>query len=183
MRPAFGVAIWLLFVVMVRASPLVPPPRALAAVELATVAFFHRGSARLLPVVLLLVFCYLYCAAQATARARREREAAQRTLRELRERPRSTKKLAEALASAPKPERIFSTEDCLICLEPLAEKTQGDSTARHTRPVSTLRCGHQFHAECVATWINSANGPPRCPTCVCPISLSRALLEGAMGVE
>merc|ERR1712118_459228 len=102
----------------------------------------------------------------------------QRTLRELRERPRSTKKLAEALASAPKPERIFSTEDCLICLEPLAEKTQED-----TRPVSTLRCGHQFHAECAATWINSANGPPRCPTCVSPISLSRALLEGAMGVE
>jgi hypothetical protein len=48
------------------------------------------------------------------------------------------------------------------------------------RPVSTLRCGHQFHADCAATWIRIRTV---CPTCMQPIDMRRALLEGALGVE
>ena len=84
-EPSFATCIWLLFAVIVRASPTLPPPRALAAVQLGVVLHFYQGSARWLPLVALLTLGYLLLAAHAEARARREQHAARSAVRELRE--------------------------------------------------------------------------------------------------
>ena len=84
-EPSFAACIWLLFAVIVRASPTLPPPRALAAVQLGVVLHFYQGSARWLPLVALLTLGYLLLAAHAEARARREQHAARSAVRELRE--------------------------------------------------------------------------------------------------
>ena len=125
-QPAFSLAIWLLFVVIVKASPILPPPRALAAVEAGVVLIFERGSARLLPVAALLVGAYLYFAAQASHRARQEQAAVQETLRNLQGQPQGTARLAAALAAAPEPERVYETEICAICQEALREEEEDE---------------------------------------------------------
>ena len=264
-HPPFGLLIWALVVALVKLSPAVPPPRALAAAELVIVGVFSRASAaRLLPIALLLGAVYLHCSAQVAARAGHERRRALQVLAarggarrrapqvdvgrwqveyDRRILPRiwgrravadgrrmstaDPKALVAALAAEPLPETVFTAEDCIICLEPLipmqahasaegaggapaaasaaaewscaactfrnpeaAQQCSMCETAREApraetvKAVSTLRCGHAFHAECVAEWIRkTVHATPRCPTCVQPISLTRVLLEGMMGVE
>ena len=134
-QPAFSLAIWLLFVIIVKASPILPPPRALAAVEAGVVLIFERGSARLLPVAALLLGAYLYFAAQASHRARQEQAAVQETLRNLKRQPQGTARLAAALAAAPEPERVYETETCAICQEALREDEDDVAEVPATTPV------------------------------------------------
>jgi hypothetical protein len=134
-QPAFSLAIWLLFVIIVKASPILPPPRALAAVEAGVVLIFERGSARLLPVAALLLGAYLYFAAQASHRARQEQAAVQETLRNLKRQPQGTARLAAALAAAPEPERVYETETCAICQEALREDEDDVAEVPATSPV------------------------------------------------
>lgn len=51
-------------------------------------------------------------------------------------------------------ERWGDEEDdtCAVCLDDMGE---GDKTRR-------LRCGHEFHADCIQAWVTKAN---RCPVC------------------
>jgi len=41
---------------------------------------------------------------------------------------------------------------CTICTEPL----------EHLREVSALRCGHLFHADCLAPWLSQSMTCPQC---------------------
>mmetsp|Transcript_13942 Transcript_13942/g.35995 ORF Transcript_13942/g.35995 Transcript_13942/m.35995 type:complete len:1102 (+) Transcript_13942:2-3307(+) len=131
--PTYSLAIWILHVAIVRLSPALPPPRALAAVQLGVGLYFHQGlSARWLPLVAALIGSYLLGAARAERRARREHAAARNAMQQLRAQPHSTHALAQAIAHAPPPPRVFAAEDCLICLEalePEAEISRLDATA------------------------------------------------------
>jgi hypothetical protein len=295
-QPLFGFAVWLLFVAIVGVTnPSMPPPRALAFAFLCSTLYFHTGSARYLPLVMVAVGMYLYGSALAAATAARAaaqaRERQERAFASILRTDNGTESLANALAGAPQPEKVFASEDCVICLEklaeePPAEETQPDEAAsaavkvpptepaagavtaqggargwpwfgrwsrqkngaaadapaetltpdaprscsactflchdsarrncemcetvlpphppnasssstplqqqqRTAEPsardapkaLTTLRCGHVYHAECLAMWIKTSTGGARCPTCIQPIHLSRALLEGAMGVR
>ena len=122
-------------------------------------------------------------AAEAAALQRRLRAEEERVLRETREavntaRSRQeTASLRQALEAAPKPTRVFSNESCPICLEDL-KPVEGDEESS----VTTLRCGHTFHAGCCAQWL-AASHSARCPTCRTPITLRRSWWEGALMVR
>ena len=181
---AFAILVWSLLVAIVKLSAPSPvPPRAVAAAQLAIAAFCQSNNLRMLPVLLLVAAVYLRAAAEAAALQRRLRAEEERVLRETREavntaRSRQeTASLRQALEAAPKPTRVFSNESCPICLEDL-KPVEGDEESS----VTTLRCGHTFHAGCCAQWL-AASHSARCPTCRTPITLRRSWWEGALMVR
>ena len=78
----------------------------------------------------------------------------------------------QALAHAEAPTKLYATETCVICLEELS--------AAEAQP---LRCGHTYHAACIAEWCSRAGVNPRCPTCMQPIHWQRAATEAALLVQ
>ena len=125
--------------------------------------------------ILLLVACaYVRAAAAAAATRRRERSEQDQLMRETRDvlrragRQEAASTLRKALEAAPAPRRVYSSTSCAICLEDFAAEGA---------EVTTLRCGHEFHSECVAQWLPVQQ---RCPTCRQPVTLGRSLLEGAL---
>ncbi|RDA86198.1 hypothetical protein CP532_3477 [Ophiocordyceps camponoti-leonardi (nom. inval.)] len=68
--------------------------------------------------------------------------------------------------------------DCSICFCEL----QGDDP----QPIVWCRaeCGQNIHRQCMDTWLQSSEGPPRCPMCRCPWEAERtntfAALENAI---
>ncbi len=53
-------------------------------------------------------------------------------------------------AACVRPVRFTERADCAVCLEP------------HEARASALRCGHTFHAECIARWLERARTCPMC---------------------
>ena len=80
--------------------------------------------------------------------------------------------IEQALAHAEAPTKLYATETCVICLEELS--------AAEAQP---LRCGHTYHAACIAEWCSRAGVNPRCPTCMQPIHWQRAATEAALLVQ
>ena len=70
-------------------------------------------------------------------------------------------------------EKIF-TENCAICLEKFILKTEinivdiEEKTSKEIKlidnkdDISTLNCGHQFHTNCIAKWMEKKNDCPLC---------------------
>jgi len=72
--------------------------------------------------------------------------------------PRATSCCAQP--SRPKPRVVLEAvsccdDDCAICLEPLKDGRFGGA--------GQLRCGHAFHKECIARWLD--RGAVNCPVC------------------
>lgn len=68
--------------------------------------------------------------------------------------------------------RSSPTSSCAICLLPLVE--EGDAGGDDD-DVSALRCGHQYHAECIGWWRSKCltrRIDPSCPMCRAPIAFS-----------
>ena len=69
--------------------------------------------------------------------------------------------------------KIF-TENCAICLEKFILKTEienvdiEEKTSKKAKlidnkgDISTLNCGHQFHTNCIAKWMEKKNDCPLC---------------------
>ena len=191
--PVFSFFVWALLVCIVHLSRPTPvPPRAIAAAQLAIASFCQSTFlfsqwATVLPLLLVLLAAYLVAAAGAA----RERRQENRRMREAhaaieaarRDGAGAAASVAAALAAADKPTRVFSAESCAICLEAMEPSGSDDaaSTADGHRcePLTTLRCGHQFHEKCVGQWLVAA-ASAHCPTCRRPVTLRRSLLEGAL---
>lgn len=187
--PTFSFLVWAFVVAVVTVSkPSGVPPKAVAAGQLIVaivtesfvvhrLGFFSTRPTMSLVLVMLLAAMYMCAAAAAADERRHARQEREEQLREAR--------TALMLRSAPKPKRIYSTETCVICLEDLDDGTGGeDCTAGQQAGTRTqaLPCGHQFHRNCVRTWLASSasKGRERCPTCREPIDMGRRALERAL---
>ena len=187
------------------------PPKAIAAAQLvlaivSQVLVAHKMGMTTNPtvpllIVLLLAAVYLRLAASAAAERRQAIRELDQSFREAQRLGRESMRTGEnmvdgkrfvaaILSTAPKPERVFSTETCVICLEPLGDNSQvleaPDGQVDADAP-ATLPCGHQFHTECVCRWLQTMTGGRtsprvhgRCPTCREPIATSRRMVERAL---
>lgn len=65
--------------------------------------------------------------------------------------------------------KVFSSEDCVICTEPIVPKPTSEDMQS-----SFLPCGHQFHSTCITQWLNQQM---RCPICREPVRLTERMLN------
>ena len=83
------------------------------------------------------------------------------------------KKIVKFLKEQKSNKKIF-TENCAICLEKfiiqtelnivdIEEKTEKETELIDNKDdISTLNCGHQFHTNCIAKWMEKKNDCPLC---------------------
>ena len=83
------------------------------------------------------------------------------------------KKIVNFLKYQKSNKKIF-TENCAICLEKFILKTEinivdieektskGIKLIDNKDDISTLNCGHQFHTNCIAKWMEKKNDCPLC---------------------
>ena len=83
------------------------------------------------------------------------------------------KKIVKFLKEQKSNKKIF-TENCAICLEKFILKTEinivdiEEKTSKEIKlidnkdDISTLNCGHQFHTNCIAKWMEKKNDCPLC---------------------
>ena len=83
------------------------------------------------------------------------------------------RKIVRFLKAQKSNKKIF-TENCAICLEKFIIKTEienvdiEEKTGKETKlidnkgDISTLDCGHQFHTNCIAKWMEKKNDCPLC---------------------
>ena len=83
------------------------------------------------------------------------------------------RKIVRFLKAQKSNKKIF-TENCAICLEKFIIKTEienvdiKEKTGKKTKlidnkgDISTLDCGHQFHTNCIAKWMEKKNDCPLC---------------------
>lgn len=205
--PSFAFLVWSTLVATVQLGrDRIVPPKAVAAAQLvltivsqAIVA--HKmamvGNPTLpMVTVLLLVGIYLRLAAGAAAERRQAIRNMESSIREAQRLGRGgtsggankangSSFAATALATAPKPQRIYSAEACVICLEPLGSAKANEASGQMDSQ-ATLPCGHQFHKDCVCRWLQTTangrtsqlqHGHGRCPTCREPIATRRRVVE------
>ena len=80
------------------------------------------------------------------------------------------KKIVRFLKAQKSNKKIF-TENCAICLEKFIIKIEMDIEEKNSNriklkddkfDISTLDCGHQFHTNCIARWMEKKNDCPLC---------------------
>ena len=218
----FGLVVWVTFALSSRSRANLNSgdrraiaPRALAAIQLALVLLFNAIARRYIILTLVLASAYLRAQAVVEEASRRETRAVLVQLERM-HRERHRARTDESRADGPrskaptmefsKPTRVFSTCDCVICMDPLSqpelswggdrnanspeevprsdtERSASEKGIRSGLETVALRCGHQYHRDCIAEWLQSSNGQRRCPTCRQPVTLRLALIEGLFLVE
>ena len=107
--------------------------------------------------VIIALLVWVLIAISMDLREGRERREGQQVLQDIQlHRAQSLSSNAFTLPPDATPSRIFSSDECIVCMQRYDEDA---SQVKHT-----LQCGHQFHRTCLELWLSSSQ-QGKCPTC------------------